>query len=248
MWLWGVMWSAWAAPTEGAIREELAYGTWLDWTHQVLEVNVVHRHQTSEGQRQAELAAIQDMDVALRMGAKRIRIQEGRTVAEDPTSEALLGRLTRRAVVEARYGREGSIGLTAELPLSVLLGPWTLSRTGSQSLDVQADGYFTGVVLDARGLRANPAWAPRVLGSGGEVLYGEEWADSGELVSTPAVYVPDPTHPEAQRAGDNPLILLVEAVRGVDLRLSDVGEGCLIAAPSAGQALRQGRLVVVVDP
>lgn len=248
MWWMAFIVGAVAVPSEGVVREELAYGAWLDWTNLVLEVDVVHRLEASEGQRQAEIAAIQDMDVALRMGAQRIRVQEDRVLEDDPASEALLGRLTRRAVVEARYGRKGSIGLTAELPLSILLRPWMLSRTDARSLDVQADGYFTGVVLDARGLRVKPAWAPRVLSSGGQVLYGEEWADSGEVVPTPAVYVSDPSHPQAQRAGDNPLILRVEATRGVDLELSEDGVGCLVAATSAGQALRQGRLVVVVDP
>jgi hypothetical protein len=241
-----------ASSNEVSVLEDLGVGVWVDWTRQVLVVEVVHHPKVAEVQRQTELVAIVDMDAALVVGAKRVRVL-GTSALEDELGKAdagmaMLRRLTRRTVVEARYGREGSLGMTAELPLEVLLRPWTLERLDYRPLDGVLGGPFTGVVLDARGVHVDPAWAPRIITASGEVLYGDAWSASAAVGSTPAVYVVDPSHSAAQRAGASPLILRVEDAAGSDLVLAETDEGCLISAHSAQTALRRGRLVIVVDP
>ena len=249
-------WIAWicvalASPPEESVREDLGLGVWVDWTRQVLEVHSVHHPQGSEVQRQTELAAVVDMDAALWVGAKGVRVR-GESSFEEELANAgagtqMLKRLTRRTVVEARYGRGGSVGMTAELSLAVLLGPWTLERRDSRLNDGVLEGQFSGVVLDARGVNVDPAWAPRIVSASGGVLHGEVWSNSTSALSTPAVYVLDPSHPAAQRAGPDPLILQVQDAHGSDLVLPEIEEGCLSASESAQHGLRHGRLVIVVD-
>jgi hypothetical protein len=111
---------------------------------------------------------------------------------------------------------------------------------------------FTGVVVDARGLGAEGALAPRLLSPEGAELFGVGMVlEKTARGQTPVQYVSDPADPRAwKRAGESPLLLRAAAVRDeVDLVLT-AEDAVRLATVTARDTtlLAQARVVLVLDP
>jgi hypothetical protein len=101
--------------------------------------------------------------------------------------------------------------------------------------------------VDARGIPANPAFAPQLVTRSGEVLFdGSTWA-SIAVETSPVVYVDDPAHPAAARAGPSPLFLRAVGQRGCDIEVSDADLPRWRDEVEGTRLIGEGRVVVVLD-
>jgi hypothetical protein len=116
------------------------------------------------------------------------------------------------------------------------------------------EGNYTGLIIDARGLKVQPAMAPRILKADGTPLYGVGDFDLDKVVEQGlASYYRDMEAARAdKRAGNNPLILRPigvyrRSVATTDVVLSDADAAKLLAEDAKTRFLRQLKVVFVVD-
>jgi hypothetical protein len=98
------------------------------------------------------------------------------------------------------------------------------------------EGNYTGLIIDARGLKVQPAMAPRILKADGTPIYGVGDFDIDKVIEQGlASYYRDMDAARAdKRAGDNPLILRPigvyrRSVATTDVVLSDADAAKLLA-------------------
>jgi hypothetical protein len=135
------------------------------------------------------------------------------------------------------------------LPRIELVSPNT-PATGTPVVE----GNYTGLIIDARGLKVQPAMAPRILKADGTVLYGAGKFDLEQLIEKGmAAYYRDITAARADpRAGSNPLVLRPigvyrRAVATTDVVLSDADAARLLAEDARTGFLKAMKVVFVVD-
>ena len=116
------------------------------------------------------------------------------------------------------------------------------------------EGNYTGLIIDARGLKVQPAMAPRILKADGTPLYGVGDFDLDKVVEQGlASYYRDMDAARAdKRTGNNPLIVRPigvyrRAVATTDVVLSDADAAKLLAEDAKTRFLRQLKVVFVVD-
>ena len=249
-WLWLGL-AVGAAAEETDVIREVATGVEVNWTDLTLTASGVGRTGGTEGRRAIEQLARREVEVSMRQGSARIPVTSSATLddlSEDPAlADALATRVSRWVVTEARYFASGRVELDAELSLQDLLKPYTL-RAAKPVPDSFVDTTHTGVLVDARGWRTQLAWAPRLLDSDGNVLYGGALWEAQAVSASPAVYVADPAHPAAQRAGERPFVASIASTQGPDLVLSDADAARFRSLMAATRVLGEGTVVVVVDP
>ncbi len=154
-------------------------------------------------------------------------------------------------VAEARYYTSGRVEITGQLDLGAWLRPVAYARASDDEPPQGENSRFTGVVVDARGLDAQGALAPRVLSSTGQVLYAIEHVHKAvSRKRMPVQYVTDPADPLAyERAGDNPLLLrAVQVESEVDLVLSPEDSVRLQTVSRDVHLLTDALVVLVLDP
>jgi hypothetical protein len=116
------------------------------------------------------------------------------------------------------------------------------------------EGNYTGLIIDARGLKVQPAMAPRILKADGTPIYGTGDFDPDKVIEQGlASYHRDMDAARAdKRAGDNPLILRPigayrRSVATTDVVLSDADAAKLLAEDAKTGFLKQLKVVFVVD-
>jgi hypothetical protein len=163
----------------------------------------------------------------------------------------------------AMYGQRGLSRLLLK-PTETLSPPLApeplLPRIELQATNTPAEGTptvegnYTGLIIDARGLKVQPAMAPRILKADGTVLYGTGKVDFDQLIEKGmASYYRDMGAARADsRAGSNPLVIRAigvyrRAVATIDVVISDADAAKLLAEDARTQFLKQMRVVFVVD-
>jgi hypothetical protein len=233
------------------IRHALGSGAVVNWTRLAIEAQHSVASTGVAGRQEAtEQRARQRIGPAIRDGLPAVSIRAGETLSnlmeDEELGATLYNRIKLWAVAEAHYYASGKVELVGELDLTVYLRPWTMSVAVPRPAIPTVSAY-TGLVVDARGSGAMPAFAPRLLARDGDVLWdGALWRDAA-LETSPAVWVADVAHPAAARAGVEPLVVRANRASGPDLVLDDAGSQAvrrhLIGAPILGE----GRVVVLVD-
>ncbi|MDH4079545.1 MAG: LPP20 family lipoprotein [Nitrospira sp.] len=152
---------------------------------------------------------------------------------------------------------DGSYETTVEMKLagefSELVVPKTDPKNAPlkryQKNSAQTPKVHTGLVVDAQGLSARPALAPRLLNKDGEEVYSVAYVDRQATPSDRIVsYESDPASAQL-----NPLVtnapLTIKAVRakGADLYISDADAQTLHGVPKYFQFLKQAKVAVVLD-
>lgn len=247
----GIAWGAGEAspPTVSNVVQPVGEGVWVDWTDLRLNVHgsAASAHQ---GLRSVEERARREVDATLRQALGRLpvapQVTLGQLLADHPDGRALRARAARWVVHDATYGTSGRVWLAAHVSLHDVLKPWLLAHAGDHGRPAPSTGECsaTGVLVDARTLSFQPAYAPVLLGPEGAIVFNAT-LDSDAAVSEPPVrYVPDPAHPAAARVGEQPLIVLPTRASGSTLVL-DALDGAAMTA--CARLLRRGGLVVAVD-
>lgn len=231
---------------------EVGSGLEVDWTEQVLRARASTRAHGTEDTKALEELARRELQVGMEQGAGRILLAQGETLGAalegGSLGRALKSRVARWEVVEATYYASGRVGLVAELALQDLLKPWTLAHAQPVEPAERAPNY-TGLVVDARGSGATPAWSPRVLADDGEeLLYDGTLWEEVAVTHTPVLYVGDPAHPAATRAGERPMFVRAEQARGPDLILTREDTVRFRTSMARAEVLGRGTVVVVLAP
>ena len=168
--------------------------------------------------------------------------------------------------VKSTYLSDGTVEVLMRIPLSgvtrVAVPPAIIKEERKdpepipvalpQQPEPSAPSY-TGLVIDARGLRANAAVSPKVLDENGAQVYGILMVDKNEAARQGLCgYAADVDMAQRdQRVASNPL--LVKAVRAEgssmsDLRISNDDAQMVRAAAGSQPFLKQCRVMVVIEP
>jgi hypothetical protein len=243
-----------AAMAQEHVRVELS-GATVDWTTGTIEVTTAARgYGVGSEQATVEMEARRDAGRVFLDASRAIQVTADATVGDlesDPAlHDALPSRMALWGVAEARYYASGTVELSATLPLQELLKPWTIAAATVAAKPI-ANGA-TGVVVDATGVSLSPAFAPRLLGRDGDVLYDGKLSQDAAIDALPVIYVHGAADPAAvSRVGAHPLV--VHAVAGsavgstVDVRIAPEDLSAFAAASPDG-VLHAGKLVIVVAP
>lgn len=160
-----------------------------------------------------------------------------------------------RMVGEPRYYDDGSIEVTIEMSLD---GPFLETVLpervgGGQPLSSAIEGVaYTGLIVDAAGLGARPALAPRILNEDGQEVYGSsyisrEWAIKYGMVGYEKDMESALTN---DRVTDNPLVakgLETDGTNRADIVISNQDAQKLHSMKNNLSFLEKCRVIVILD-
>lgn len=234
------------------------HGATIDWTTMVLSIEEgAEPTPGSHAQAQVvEQAARASLGPRVLEAAGHVRLDADSRVRDLIEAETRLGQHLGQEssswhVSEARYHSSGRVEIVGELDLAAWLRPVAYARATGSDPPTGDSSRFTGVLVDARGLGAEGALAPRILSSTGEVLFAIEHVHKAVTRKrTPVQYVSDPADPLAyDRAGDNPLMLRAVRVESdVDLVLTPEDSVRLQTVSRDERLLAEALVVLVLDP
>ena len=237
--------------TDPAKRE----GT-VDWQGQVIKATGagapdMRSLSPAQARLGAEKAAQLDAFRNLIAQAKGVRISSDKTVGEAMAKDEVKGRVEGVVkgfkVVKKRYYSDQGVEMDVEVPLSgiaqAVIDP---GSAPPQTVVAKAtEGRYTGLLVDARGLGAQPVLAPRLLDGSGKVLYSAETMGAeARKDAVPARYfksLEQATH--APALGGSPLLVKAQKAQGSDLILADAEARALDQLSS--KALVEGRVAIV---
>ncbi len=246
-----------ADPSFAPVTSQLA-GASVDWTHMVLTMS--DQAQPAPGSHAelqvTEQQARQHLGPRLLEAAGRVQLDHATTVrdlidARTPVGEHLGQESSSWHVTETRYHSSGQVEITAELDLATWLRPAAYAGAADGDPPRGERSSFTGIVIDARGLSAQGALAPRLLASDGDVLYAlDQVHESIARKRTMVQYVTDPADPLAfARAGASPLLLRAADLHSdVDLVLSVDDSIRFQTVSRDARLLTEALVVLVLDP
>lgn len=167
-------------------------------------------------------------------------------------------------VVDTRYMSSGDVEVDVEVPLSGVLTDALLPATGApmpvgQGFPIDPSGYtlpqnvvFTGLIIDARGIGARPAMAPKILDENGNEVYGTGYVSREYAVQIGVVgYEKDINRAKAnERVTDNPLIVKAKKTSGTgqnDLVISNNDAQNVVGAAKNLNFMENCKVMVILD-
>jgi hypothetical protein len=151
--------------------------------------------------------------------------------------------------VDTRYYSDGGVDVVIRCPLDGGLSTALAPVKEKKAVNEKGDKKFTGLVIDAVGLKAQPAIAPRVVDDSGNELYVREMVAPTVLRQTGAVAYAKTldSAKHDSRVGNNPLVIKASGIGTVP---SDVivpkDEAAKLAAENQ-YFLSEGRVVIATD-
>ena len=202
----------------------------------------------------AERAAKMDAWRNILEAIKGARVEAGQSVAsmmtDSPQVKSRIEGIVRNfKIIDTKYYSDGGVDVIVQMPMTGVLLNTLLPDAGKAAADKAAPSDVTGVVVNARGLGATPALAPRILDEQGNVLFSASHVNrNAALQSGIAAYAKsiDKASKDTRVAG-NPSI--IKAVK-----ISEPGSSDLVVGPEDAEKIKalssplsQGKLVIVVD-
>lgn len=199
----------------------------------------------------AERAAKLDAFRNLLEQAKGVQISAGRTVGEAMATDEVRGRvegvIRGFKIVDKRYYSDSGVEMDVEVPLSALASALVPASETAIAVNAQGAKKYTGLVVDARGLGAKPALAPRLLDGAGKPVYGLE-ALSAEARKAKAAAGYYKSLEEARKSmlvGEKPLVVKAAQLQGSDLVLAE--DALKQLTESDASFLAEGRVAIVTQ-
>jgi hypothetical protein len=238
-------------------------GTTIDWDKRVV---------TAHGQGAPDLTA--PNPAAARIGAERaaevdafrnlleavkgVQVKSGQTVgqvmAQDPALRASVEGVVRGfKITNKRYFNDGGVELTVEMPLdgkiAQVLMPVTDPSPKAAAKTPTGKEVGTGLVVVARGLKLQPALAPRILDEQGHELYGPDFVEPGALRKNGiAGYLSSAEAAQGNaRVGASPLVVKAIRAEGSDVVISAADAARLTDAQANLGFLSEGKVIIVTD-
>lgn len=224
----------------------------VNWTTlEVVVERTAYGSGTGVGRKAIEQRGIDKVSAAISEIAPQVALMPGTTMGsllEDPALAApIRSRLSRWDVAETTYYASGKIEVKGALALQQVLKPWTL-REAVPHVPREREPVHTGLIVDARGAGATPCFVPILEGAQGTLLWEVRgWTDTS-LEVAPAIYVSDPAHPAAVRAGNNPFIAVAQSATQCRIALSAEDTLRFRTAMAGARILGEGTVVFVLDP
>jgi hypothetical protein len=112
---------------------------------------------------------------------------------------------------------------------------------------------YTGLVVDARGIGASPALAPRILNEQGDEAYSVAYVEQRSVAEQGiAIYVPDSSSAQAHpRVTNTPLVVKAIRTQGkqhTDLVISDADAQTIHSVPEHFKFLKTAKVLVILEP
>ncbi len=181
------------------------------------------------------------------------------TVGSDVIQTQVEGVVRGAQQVDLQYMSDGTVEVVMRVPLhggfSEAVLPKEIEQIGSIKTDAQPpqdSGVYTGLVVDARGLNARPAMAPKVLDENGQEVYGSAFVSreyavqqgmSGYAKGLEAAK-------ENERVTDNPITvkgLKTEGPGRCDIVISNADAARVRKASEHLSFMKKCRVMIVVD-
>lgn len=230
------------------LEEEVGEGVTVNWTELTVRVSGQGRSNRVAQVTPVEELARREVAAALRQSIGRVRVAPDlamvAVMANPEVGASVRARAARWLVTEATYGTSGRVTLVAELELHDVLKPWLLTRPRAGVPAPAPEAPYTGLLVDARGTGALPAYAPVISAPSGEVLYGNEFDVVNASVQAPVRYVSDPAHPASMALGVRPLVVAAAEAHGALLVLPVLSQPVLAGVR---ELLSVQAVMVVVD-
>jgi len=169
-----------------------------------------------------------------------------------------------RQVGQPKYLSDTSVEVEFTVPMSgisdIMLPPLTVAAApvnntgvgGTAAAPTATSGGVSGLIIDARGLKARPAMAPRILDQNGNAVYGPGKYDRKYAVSN-GVAGYSKTLEAAQkdpRVSGNPLVIKGVAISGTnrtDIIVSNSDVSRIDIANRNGNVLNDCRVLILLD-
>lgn len=180
-------------------------------------------------------------------------------VESDVIMSKVEGMVQGAEVVKKEYLSDGTVEITLQMDLrggfSQLVLPEEIQPLESITplVPVQSSSaVYTGLVVDARGLRARPAMSPKVLDENGQEVYGSAFVSREYAVQQGmSGYTKNVDAARSnQRVTDNPLVvkgLRVEGAGHSDIVISNADASMLRSASENLSFMKKCRVMIVVD-
>jgi len=186
---------------------------------------------------------------------KGVEIKGGQTagqlMAQDSALKASVEGLIRNfKVTDRKYFSDGGVELTVEMALDgklaeVLMPPSAMpTRTAQGTHDVGS-----GLVVLAKGLKLQPALAPRILDESGKELYGPDFVQPGALRENgiAGYLTSESAATHSARVGEHPMTVKAVKVHGSDVVISAADAAKLTDSQANLGFLSEGKVIIVTD-
>ncbi|MEE9527667.1 MAG: hypothetical protein V3W07_08370 [Syntrophobacteria bacterium] len=182
------------------------------------------------------------------------------TVRSDIIRTSVQGVVRNAQVIDTAYMSDGSVEVTMVMSLggefaNVILPPppvGTVFPLPPPGTEMPASQVYTGMVVDARGLGARPAMAPKIVDESGKEIYGSAMVNREFAVQQGMVgYAKDLSAAQVNsRVTDRPVTIKALRTSGaakVDVVISDSDAAKLTSAAENLSFLQKCRVMVVLD-
>lgn len=181
------------------------------------------------------------------------------TVRSDIIRTSVQGVVRNAQVIDTAYMSDGSVEVTMVMSLggefaNVILPPTPVGTfpMPPAGTEMPTSQVYTGLVIDARGLGARPAMAPKIVDESGKEIYGSAMVDREFAVRQGMVgYAKDLSAAQGNsRVTDRPVIIKAVRTSGAakcDVVISDVDAAKLTSAAENLSFLQKCRVMVVLD-
>jgi hypothetical protein len=167
-------------------------------------------------------------------------------------------------VVDTRYMSSGDVEVDVEVPISGVLTDALLPAMGQpmpvgQGFPIDPSGYslpqnavFTGLIVDARGVGARPAMAPKILDESGNEVYGTGYVSREYAVQIGVVgYEKDINRAKTnERVTDNPIVVKATKASGTnksDIVISNNDAQNVVGAAKNLNFMENCKVMVILD-
>jgi hypothetical protein len=213
-------------------------------------------------ERAAQVVALRNLLEAV----KGVRVDSTTTVENFMVSSDIIktevsGFIQGAMPVDKKYMSDGSVEVTVGMRLTGALADALLPKGAATPMTpATAPGgtpaapgqFYTGLIIDARGLGVRPAMAPKILNEDGKEVYGSAWINRDYAVREGMVgYLKDPTAAQANpRVTDKPMMVKAIKVSGdarVDTVISNADAATIQSASQNLSMLEKCRVIILVD-
>jgi hypothetical protein len=185
-------------------------------------------------------------------------------IESDIVTTKVSGIVRNFRVVDTRYMSTGDVEVDVEIPLSGILADallpqqWSTMTPGQgfpgfqPGMLPQQSGVFTGLIIDARGLNARPAMAPKILNEQGNEVYGSGYVSREYAVQIGVVgYEKDINRAKSdERVKDNAAVVKALRVSGTnqaDVVISNADAANIQAAGKNLNFMEQCKVMFILD-
>jgi len=212
-------------------------------------------------ERAAQVVAYRNLLEAV----KGVRVDSTTTVenfmvTSDVIRTEVSGIIQGATVMDKKYMSDGSVEVTVGMKLTGALadtllpkgfGTPAVPQPGAETPAITGQLY-TGLIVDARGLGARPAMAPKIMNEDGKEIYGSAYISRDYAVREGmAGYLKDPVAAQTNpRVADKPLMVKAVKVSGdarVDLTISNADAAAIQSASQSLSMLQKCRVIILVD-